>query len=62
MTAPTAAPLSHPFTPGSVRAALSYRDFRLVWIGLLASNIGTWMQNVAFPAYAPVEAKIKKLS
>ncbi len=51
MTAPTAAPLPHPFTPGSVRAALSYRDFRLVWIGLLASNIGTWMQNVAFPAY-----------
>ena len=51
MTVPTAAPLSHPFTPGSVRAAFSYRDFRLVWIGLLASNIGTWMQNVALPAY-----------
>ena len=50
MTAPTT-PLQHRYTPGSVRAALSYRDFRLVWIGLLASNIGTWMQNVALPAY-----------
>ncbi len=37
--------------PGSVRAALSYRDFRIIWIGLFASNIGTWMQNLALPAY-----------
>ena len=47
----TNAPLLHHHTPGSVRAALTYRDFRLVWFGLLASNIGTWMQNVALPAY-----------
>jgi MFS family permease len=46
-----AVPARHSFTPGSIRAAFSYRDFRLLWIGLMASNIGTWMQNVAFPAY-----------
>jgi MFS family permease len=37
--------------PGTVRAALGYRDFRIIWIGLFASNIGTWMQNLALPAY-----------
>ena len=37
--------------PGTVRAALGYRDFRLLWFGLFASNIGTWMQNLALPAY-----------
>ena len=26
-------------------AALAYRDFRLFWIGLVVSNIGTWMQQ-----------------
>ncbi len=44
-------PLKHHYTPGTARAALSYRDFRLIWIGLFASNIGTWMQNVLLPAY-----------
>ena len=28
-------------------AALSYRDFRILWIGAFASTIGTWMQKVA---------------
>ena len=28
-------------------AALRYRDFRLLWIGLLISNLGTWMQFTA---------------
>lgn len=28
-------------------AALHYRDFRLFWIGLFISNIGTWMQMTA---------------
>ena len=28
-------------------AALRYRNFTLLWSGLIASNIGTWMQNVA---------------
>ena len=27
--------------------ALRYRDFRLLWIGLIASAVGTWMQIVA---------------
>jgi MFS family permease len=28
-------------------AALRYRNFRLLWAGLIVSNMGTWMQNVA---------------
>lgn len=28
-------------------AALRHRDFRYLWLGLLASNTGTWMQMVA---------------
>jgi MFS family permease len=28
------------------------RDFRIVWLGAFASNIGTWMQNVVLGAYA----------
>ena len=28
-------------------AALRYRNFRLLWVGLIVSNMGTWMQNVA---------------
>lgn len=28
-------------------AALRYRNFTLLWSGLIVSNIGTWMQNVA---------------
>ena len=27
--------------------ALRHRNFTLLWSGLLASNVGTWMQNVA---------------
>lgn len=38
-------------TPPSAKpqrfAALRYRNFVLLWSGLIASNIGTWMQNVA---------------
>lgn len=37
--------------PGTARAALGYRDFRIIWIALFASNVGTWMQNLALPAY-----------
>ena len=37
--------------PGSIRAALAVRDFRLVWTGSFASNVGTWMQNVVLPVY-----------
>ncbi|HVN15633.1 MAG TPA: MFS transporter [Anaerolineales bacterium] len=28
-------------------AALGYRNFNLLWSGLIVSNMGTWMQNVA---------------
>jgi MFS family permease len=28
-------------------ASLTYRDFRIVWLGALVSTIGTWMQKVA---------------
>jgi len=28
-------------------AALRYRNFKLLWYGLIVSNVGTWMQNVA---------------
>ncbi len=40
------------YAAGSARAALAHRPFRLVWMGSLASNIGTWMQNVALGAFA----------
>ncbi len=41
-----------PYVPGSARAALAHRTFRLVWGGAFASNIGTWMQNVALGVFA----------
>jgi MFS family permease len=31
----------------NIFVALRYRDFRLLWIGLLVSNLGTWMQFTA---------------
>jgi MFS family permease len=31
----------------SILSALRYRDFRLLWLGLLVSNLGTWMQFTA---------------
>jgi MFS family permease len=51
VTATVDAPLPHRFRAGSVRAAWSYRDFRLLWTGQALSQTGTWMQNVALPAY-----------
>ena len=41
----------HSHTPGTARAAFSYRGFRIIFIGLALSNIGTWMQNFTLPAY-----------
>lgn len=40
------------FAPGTARAALAVRDFRVVWTGSFLSNIGTWMQNVTLGAFA----------
>ncbi|MDE2482783.1 MAG: MFS transporter [bacterium] len=31
----------------SIFAALRFRDFRLLWFGLMVSNLGTWMQFTA---------------
>ena len=41
-----------PFTDGSARAAFSHSNFRLVYLGSMASNVGTWMQNVVLGALA----------
>src|SRR5262245_6562122 len=38
-------------TRNAARAALAVRDFRVVWLGSFASNIGTWMQNVVLAAF-----------
>ena len=38
--------------PGSAAAALAHRPFALVWAGSFASNIGTWMQNIALGVFA----------
>ena len=40
-----------PVVRGTARAALQHRDFRILWSGILFSNIGTWMQNVLLGAY-----------
>lgn len=41
-----------PYTPGTARSALSHPRFRSVWTGTFASNVGTWMQNVALGVFA----------
>jgi len=40
-----------PYQRGTAAAALRHRDFRIVYVGTFASNIGTWMQNVMLGAY-----------
>jgi MFS family permease len=37
--------------PGTVRAALAYRNFRIFFLAAALSNVGTWMQNFMLPAY-----------
>jgi MFS family permease len=37
--------------PGSVRTVLANRNFRTMWLAMLGSGIGTWMQNVILAAY-----------
>jgi MFS family permease len=51
LSGPTTVTTAHRYPPGSARAAFAYRDFRWLWIGLFLSSIGTWMQNLALPAY-----------
>lgn len=41
-----------PFSPGTIRAALSYPKYRIFAGGMFASMIGTWMQSVALGALA----------
>jgi MFS family permease len=41
-----------PFQRGTAQAALRNGNFRIVYFGTFASNIGTWMQNVVLGAYA----------
>jgi MFS family permease len=40
------------FQRGTAQAALRHANFRKVYFGTFASNIGTWMQNVVLGAYA----------
>ena len=41
-----------PIEVNAARAALASRDFRVVWFGAMASNVGTWMQNFTLGAFA----------
>jgi MFS family permease len=43
--------LHHRHTPGTARAALAYPRFRILFVGSVLSNAGTWMQNFILPAY-----------
>jgi len=43
---PASTALRSPFLQRAF-AAFTYRDFRVLWFGALASTIGTWMQKVA---------------
>src|SRR6188472_4591782 len=46
-TASTAEPRLAPSALGRIAAALTYRDFRVLWFGAFLSTIGTWMQKVS---------------
>lgn len=48
---PTAAPLAAPPARGIRHAARAFhhRDFTVFWLGALASNTGSWVQNIAVP-------------
>lgn len=48
---PSASTSTSPPRSGTVRAALTHRSFRTVFIGTSLSNVGTWMQNFTLPAY-----------
>jgi MFS family permease len=42
----TDAPAPSPTALNRIAAALTYRDFRVLWFGAFLSTIGTWMQKV----------------
>ncbi|MDQ6826168.1 MAG: MFS transporter [Candidatus Eremiobacteraeota bacterium] len=42
-------------------AALRFRDFRLLWMGLLISNLGTWMQFTALGYFVTTLAPTPRL-
>jgi MFS family permease len=44
---PARPPLPAPGFLERLAAALTYRDFRVLWLGACTSSIGTWMQKVA---------------
>ena len=41
-----------PLGSGTAISALRHRTFRTVFLGAFASNIGTWMQNIALGVFA----------
>ena len=45
--APPSDPTPRPTNIRRIAAALTYRDFRVLWFGAFTSTIGTWMQKVA---------------
>jgi MFS family permease len=45
-----------PKRPVSIFVALRYRDYRLLWGGLMVSNLGTWMQFTAMGYFVAVLA------
>lgn len=47
----TGAERRHRYQPGTARAALAYPEYRVLFIGMTLSSIGTWMQNLTLPAY-----------
>lgn len=47
MTTPAGTALAPTSSLRRLGAALTYRDFRVLWLGAFTSTIGTWMQRVA---------------
>lgn len=50
-SAPHPKPINHRHRPGSIRAVLTYPDYRRMVSASFFSSIGSWMQNVVLPVY-----------
>lgn len=50
-TTPYSQPITHRHRPGSIRAVLTYPDYRRMATASFLSGIGSWMQNVVLPVY-----------